>query len=241
MNLTSLRILLPALVLAAAIFVIFPGIDLAVAGLFYDGSGFPLREAGWVRFLHAYGEYPATLTGLAGLALWVVARTMRRVRILGLERRSWLFLFLVVFIGSGIVVNLLLKEHIGRARPAQIEEFGGNRTFTPAFMPSDQCERNCSFVSGHAANGFWFVALAFVLSPRLRTAALAFGLTVGFTAGLGRMAQGGHFLSDIIFAGFIMLIVASALHALMFRQTVDPDKGLPQDASGTLREGDDPT
>lgn len=216
MKLLSLRGLLPAFVLTAAAFLIFPQIDLTVAGIFYDGTGFPLRDAAWVRLLHAYGEYPATLLGLAGLALWLIARLTKRARVLGLERRAWLFLFLVLFLGSGIVVNGVLKEHVGRARPAQIEQFGGEHTFTPAFTPADQCASNCSFVSGHAANGFWFAAFAFVLPRRWRAAALALGLAVGGVIGLARMAQGGHFLSDVVFAGFIMLIVASALHALMF-------------------------
>ena len=43
---------------------------------------------------------------------------------------------------------------MGPARPKHIVAFGGSKLFTPALQPTDQCKRNCSFVSGEACSVF---------------------------------------------------------------------------------------
>jgi lipid A 4'-phosphatase len=93
-----------------------------------------------------------------------------------------------------------LKDYGGRARPAKIVPFGGSARFSPALLPSDQCASNCSFVSGHASAGFFFVSLGFLGGRAARLKWTLIGLALGSIAGLGRISQGGHFLSDIVFA-----------------------------------------
>ncbi|MDR0717023.1 MAG: phosphatase PAP2 family protein, partial [Azoarcus sp.] len=80
---------------------------------------------------------------------------------------------------------------------------GGNARFTPALQPTDQCGKNCSFVSGHASAGFFAVSLGFLGGASARRRWTLAGLALGGIAGLGRIAQGGHFLSDVVFAFFI--------------------------------------
>jgi len=115
-------------------------------------------------------------------------------------------LLVVLAIGPGLVVNGILKEHWGRARPRDVTEFGGDRRFTPAFVISDQCERNCSFTAGHPSAGFALAALGYAYASRRKrwqviAAATGFGLIVG----LARVAAGGHFLSDVLFSGVIVI------------------------------------
>ena len=75
-------------------------------------------------------------------------------------------------LGPGLVVNGILKEHWGRARPRDVTQFGGDRRFTPALVIADQCERNCSFSAGHPSAGFALAALAYAsISRRRRWAA----------------------------------------------------------------------
>ena len=108
-------------------------------------------------------------------------------------------------LGPGLLANTVFKDHWGRARPAQIEAFGGSHHFTPAPLPAAQCARNCSFVSGHAALGFSLVAFAFLLPPgRRRHRGIAAALGFGALVGLVRIAQGGHFLSDVVYAGLLV-------------------------------------
>jgi lipid A 4'-phosphatase len=105
----------------------------------------------------------------------------------------------------------------------QVEAFGGERQFTPAFVIADQCERNCSFVSSHAACGFYFMTLGFVCSGRrARRAWFTGGALAGGALGAGRILQGGHFLSDIVFAGFFVFVAGALLHYLMFRERYAP-------------------
>ena len=123
------------------------------------------------------------------------------------------YITLSLAIGPGLISNFALKDNMGRARPAQVVEFGGTHTFTPAWVPSDQCPKNCSFVSGHAAFGFFLVTFAFLMAPGYRRRAVfAATLAVAAAIGMARIGQGRHFLSDTIFAGFVNFAVAWALY-----------------------------
>jgi lipid A 4'-phosphatase len=201
-----------------ALLVAFPQVDLAIAGLFYDPfDGFYLREHPFVRFV--FNGVPwITRTVVVGLVLFLLGAwtIRRRHRFFSRQRRAALYLLLVMVIGPGLLVNTLFKDQWGRARPSQIEEFGGTRQFTRAAIPADQCEKNCSFVSGHASVGFFFLAFAFVW-PRRRVLWLAAGAGLGLGIGLVRMMQGGHFISDVIFCGIVVYLTARVLHALLFR------------------------
>ena len=197
---------------AAALFLLAPGVDLRVSGTFYvPGSGFPL--AGWppLRLLHhEIGWLAAGIAAVvagAGLWLFLFERPLWRF-----DRKALVFLVAATVIGPGLLANTVLKDHWGRARPAQIEAFGGARHFTPALLPTRECARNCSFVSGDAALGFALLGFAFLLpagAARRRGEAAALG--VGAAIGLGRIAQGAHFLSDVVFAGFLVYGVTAAL------------------------------
>ena len=192
--------------------------DLDVAGLFYDAfDGFYLRTNPFVRFVFE-GVPWITRTVVVGLLLFIVAAwTLWRSHDYCMRvRRAALYLLLVMVIGPGLLVNTVFKDQWGRARPSQVEQFGGTKLFTRAAIPTDQCQKNCSFVSGHASVGFFFLALAFVW-PRRRILWLAVGTGLGLGIGFIRMLQGGHFFSDVIFCGIVVYLTARVLHALMFR------------------------
>lgn len=210
-----LLLALPGLLLVAA-----PQLDLAVAGLFYDPfDGFFLRPLAIVRFVYSsvWWISAGVLVALLGflLASWTTHR--RREPVIR-QRRTALYLLLVMLLGPGLLVNGVFKDHWGRARPSQVAEFGGNKQFTRAAVPADQCAKNCSFVSGHASVGFYFLALAFAL-PRRRALWLTIGTVAGLGIGFVRIVQGGHFLSDVLFAGIVVYLTAWVLHALLFRES----------------------
>jgi lipid A 4'-phosphatase len=214
-------------VASLALFALFPRVDLAFTGLFYD-DGFHLARHPFALFLHRYAGYPGIALGLAGLSLWLVALLLRRRRLLGVQRGVGLFLGLALILGPGLVVNGLLKDHWGRARPAQIQEFGGERQFTPALVIAGECERNCAFTSGHAAIAFYLVALAFLLRGVWRHAVFSGAVLYGVAVGLVRIVQGGHFLSDVVFS-FIVVYLASAVLYWLF-------VGVRRDSSGVRRQ-----
>ena len=129
-----------------------------------------------------------------------------------------MFLLLALALGPGLTVNTIFKDHWGRARPTQITQFGGTQKFTPAFVPSDQCRRNCSFPAGDPALGFYLVSAAFLAGgASARRNAIIGAVAVGAGLGVVRLAQGGHFLSDIIASGFIVAAIAWGLDWLILR------------------------
>jgi lipid A 4'-phosphatase len=194
------------LAFSVALFLLFPGIDTGISAWFYDPqAGFSL--AGWppVRAIErsiVWAVWAVVLVA-AGSAAWLrlTGRPIWR-----LDRKVLIFIVAATAIGPGIIVNTMLKDHWGRARPYQIAEFGGAKAFTAAPLPADQCVRNCSFVSGHAAFGFSLVCFALLL-PAGRRRDIATGVAIGYGAlvGLARIAAGHHFLSDVVYAGLIVI------------------------------------
>lgn len=197
--------------LAAVLFLALPQLDIAASAMLADGAaGFPLAGALPVRIIRE--AFNLVFAGFCVVAAGGLAVTfLLRRRLFGLGANAWLYLIACAATGPGLVTNLLFKDHWGRARPAQIAEFGGDLDFTPALLLSDQCERNCSFVSGEASSIYlMFFALAMLFPSRQRRLVLA-GILAGSIAGLIRMMAGGHFLSDVVFAGIFMALVAQLL------------------------------
>lgn len=206
----------------AAVFIGFPGIDRWAANLFHEpGSGF--IHAGSLFSVIGYEAVIVMEWALyIGLALVVFIRLIPAARRFHARWAVIAYVVLSFGLGPGLVTNGILKSDLGRARPHQTVEFGGKAVFSPAFIPSDQCQRNCSFVSGHAAFAFALMTFVLLMTPgparrRATAAVLLFGVMVG----LGRMAQGAHWLSDVVFAGLINIAIAWLVyHAVFTRDQV---------------------
>jgi lipid A 4'-phosphatase len=127
-------------------------------------------------------------------------------------RQHAVFALLALALGPGLLVNTVLKDHWGRPRPAQIAQFGGSGSYVPALLPSRQCDHNCSFVSGHAAAGFFLITGAWIW-PRRKLQWRIAGIAAGSLIGLARIAQGGHFFSDVLGA----LVVVWLCDELLYR------------------------
>lgn len=220
--------------LLALVFSVFPAIDLWVASLFWrPEAGFWMGRGAYAQFWYQaipiVRNFLVIPIGVILLVLWGI----RRRPPLGIPPRALLLFLGTLALGSGLLVNEALKNHWDRARPREVERFGGEARFTPALVPADQCEDNCSFVSGHAS--FVFVGYAIALVARRRALAIGIVTLLGALAGLGRLMQGGHFVSDVAFAGVFMFGVAWALHRALFRGGAGPmEAGIPS-AAGSQR------
>jgi lipid A 4'-phosphatase len=208
----------------------WPELDLKVAYAFYeDAKGFTNHDLPVVTVVYhginwlARGAFLALACGLAGsLALKTYGKFNRAqtwplhpTRALRL-RQAMACALLSLVIGPGLLINLVLKENIGRARPTQVEAFGGSQKFSPALRQAHECERNCAFVSGHAAVGFWF-AMGYPISRRRHRVWLFAGAVAGFAVGLIRIVAGGHWFSDIAFAMTFTLIGIGFAYLLAYR------------------------
>lgn len=206
------RLLLAGALLLIA-FELLPTLDLVTSGWFWraDGSGFWLRDCAPAQLVYKGTRYITVLIVAGTLGLIVQGLLARDADARPRARRAALVL-LVLAIGPGLIVHSLLKDHWGRPRPAQIVDFGGSGHYVPPGVISDQCARNCSFVSGHASAGFMLAAGA-LLWRRQRRRWLAAGLVAGSLIGAVRIVQGGHFLSDVIGAGLVVLGTVLAVEA----------------------------
>jgi lipid A 4'-phosphatase len=213
-----MRFYFTAVLLAWAAYVLDPTLDLSVSGLFYrPETGFIYQDLAWVKFsygLFAWIQFPV----LAALVLGLVAGFFSAAW--AGRRMALAFLLCSLLLGPGLVVNEVLKNHTGRARPEQITEFGGTHRYTPPWQISDQCASNCSMSSGHAAMGFFPMALAWVIRRQRRFWMLA-GWVTGSLVGLGRILQGGHFLSDVWMSAAVVWLVCECLARLMLKRETD--------------------
>lgn len=193
---------------SSLLFLALPRIDLYVSGIFFQDH-FHLRREWWTMLMHESMGYFLALCMASVVGLYLCNKLSKQ-NLCGVDGKRVVYLFLVLFIGAGLIVNVMLKDNLGRARPRDVTEFGGTKLYTPPFVASNECDKNCSFSSGEAAGGFFTLALALALSRRraaLVTAAV-FGAFVSFC----RVASGAHFFSDTVVSFFVMLIVADVLY-----------------------------
>lgn len=205
-----------------ASFVVWPGIDIAVSSFFASEVGFYWRENWFLNALAKIAFWGARLMALffAVAGGWCL---LRKAKIAGLSAKGWGFLLLCLLIGPGLIANVVLKDNWGRARPRDVVVFGGEKPFTPATYISQACSRNCSFVSGDASFGFFLPSIAYLVPRRRKSIVFWSTMGIGSVFACARIVLGAHFLSDVVYALAIVLVVSAGLHALMFskRETAD--------------------
>ncbi len=190
-------------------------LDIYLESLFYkQGSGWYLKDYFLVQWLYDYGQYPGiicSVTGLVGLIFSFIIPRWRRYR------KVFAFLFLLMLIGSLLLVNFTFKDHWGRPRPREIVQFGGEYDFVEHWLMGPTGP-NSSFPSGHAAAAFYMIFPYFLLRDNRRKLAQFFlitGVGYGLLMGLGRMIQGGHFASDVIYSGGFMYLTGLVLYYIL--------------------------
>ncbi len=220
--------LLGALVVGLAFALLFhayPELDLAVSrSLYLPDHKFIGRSS--PAFSTARLFFNVLFYGVCALALIgsVMARFTGRVW-LNISADKWLYLAACILAGPLIIANLGFKDHWGRARPNTVIEFGGHKAFSPPLIKSGQCERHCSFVSGEASSIFVICFAAAFIFPSFAGNWVLAGIALGSAAGFVRMAQGAHFLSDVVFAGILMALTAATVQLLFSTLSGKTDTG----------------
>jgi membrane-associated PAP2 superfamily phosphatase len=216
--------LLPALMLAVGTLScwIFP-LDQLVAGHFYfSGDGNWVGDSiPVVRFLLQFGDYPSIVLGISALGVAVVCIGSRKHES---WRRAGLYLMISLVL-CHVLVNPILKKYYNRARPRETVLWGGQRPYTPVLALPRGDEKGRSFPSGHAAAGFSFAALYFAFRDRQRAlalAGLALGLAHGLLNGAGRISQGAHFPSDVLWSFGVVWFTCWALYRWWYRPSLTP-------------------
>lgn len=220
MNRTGLVIAFSLALLVGLVFGLHPVLDLQIAELFAHAGRqdftFGLRFSPAVMFLREGAMWlVAVIAAPAVVALAV--KLLRPQARLWISGRAILFLLSTLALAPGLVVNAGLKDHWSRSRPIDVAQFGGKEHFVPWWDPRGDCDQNCSFVSGDVAGAFWTLAPAALAPPAWRAAAYAGAIAFGsMVAGL-RILAGGHFFSDVFFAGFFTFLIVWLVYALIYR------------------------
>lgn len=205
------------------LFRFWPDLDIAVSQLFYDpASGFSLAGDtiwGGVVLLNKAASFAFVGLAIAGLGIALLPSSKVDV----FRLRYWMVVILIYVLGPGVVVNGILKRAFGRARPVQIEAFGGDGPFAAAWVVSDYCRSACSFVSAEVAAGsaltiglaigaIWFVGRP--IASLFRVTSLASVALLAVTA-VQRVGSGRHFLSDVLFAAILVLALGTAMGCML--------------------------
>ncbi len=222
--------LLISFILFVILFTYFPSIDLSFSRLFYNfDHGFISNNNFIIRLIQTFIIIAICVTTIVVVCevIFVNYKAFRRGEssfkhsLLNMYY-VLLYLSLVAVMGGIVLIHNVTKEVFHRARPFQIEEFGGAAEFSPAWIISDQCSEDCSFVSGHAAKGFALYSLGFLSIGRRRKWLFITATFIGLSFGILRIATGKHFLSDIVFSGFIMFFISWLLHRLILEKQIYP-------------------
>ena len=206
-----------AFALCSVVFYSFPSLDLWLSGIFYD-------EAWWIHSypyfyqLFKFTDEYVVFLGLAPFALIGLAPEKH----ISYNKLRYAIFYLVFSLSLHIFFNDLLKIIFGRVRPEYIFEFGGELAFSSAFEVVRICSHNCSFPSGHALAAS--AVLAFLWNYQGPKGFRFVLFVVAITTILSRVAQGRHFVSDVLTSYFlahiyyfVLLYVAEKKHFLSIK------------------------
>ena len=189
------------LIFGTALF-LFSDLDLTISGALYDSDNrsWYLSEHPLIHTSYIYGPYLSSLLAFAALVHLLASYMLPRY----LPKRAVsAFILLSLLVGPIVLVNGVIKESWRRPRPRNITEFHGVHEFKKVLVINQTDFNGKSFPSGHASSGFILVVLYFLLKrkrPKLAMASLLFSLLLGTWLGFVRIAGGGHFASDILWA-----------------------------------------
>jgi lipid A 4'-phosphatase len=194
----------------------WPSVDLQVSAYFLQTALFRTHDWWWVRCINEYT--PAAFRTLAVVCLFAWMGLALRAR----TKPMWTawaarvaFVGLALWAGPGLLVSAS-KEVTLRARPAQVQEFGGPWIFTPALQRGGMCnDSNCAFPSGHTSDGV-FLASLMLLFPHRRKTWACVGMVSGVVVGFARVSVGAHWLSDALWAFPITLLATAITYRVMW-------------------------
>ena len=199
-----------------AVIAVSPFVDLWVSNLFFANGDFFLKDNMLFMILHKGIPELLVFSAFMVFVLWFVGCRRDKNWIWGIDTKIMAFVSGSMFLAPLLIVNGVFKSFWGRARPFDIVEFGGDKLFTPPMIISNQCNLDCSFMSGHTSVGFWVLCLAFLAPQHYRKKAIIGVVLFGVLVAFARVAQGNHFLSDVLFSAVVTSSVVIWLHYKIF-------------------------
>jgi membrane-associated PAP2 superfamily phosphatase len=221
MNRTGLIVALSLAAVVGLVFGLYPELDLRISRVFYEVADvshnmFAWRLSSSLMLARDIGLWVGTVLVAPAVVALLIKLILPRRKLL-LSGRAVLFLIVTLALGPGVLVNGVLKEHWGRSRPIDVAQFGGTEHFVTWWDPRGDCPGNCGFVSGDVAGAFWTIAPAALAPPAWRALAYGAALTLGAGMAAVRVMAGGHFLTDVVFAGIFTFLIIWIAYGLIYR------------------------
>ena len=218
------------LLLALLLLVVFEStlLDVRIENAFFDpvAKEFPLRDDWFFEtVVHDVGRVPVILVGVglfAGFLLSFRRAGPRRERSARSEpwRRRLLYGALCVALAPLAVAGI--KANSAIHCPRTLELYGGRQPYIRLLDPVPEgAERGHCWPGGHSSGGFALMSLYFVFrgrKPRVAQIWLVGGFAYGLALGMGRVVQGAHFVSHMLWAALVCWTVALLLYELLLRR-----------------------
>jgi lipid A 4'-phosphatase len=221
MNRTGLIVALSLAAVVGLAFGFYPELDLRISRVFYEVADANHNMFAWrldppLMLARNVGLWVGTVLVAPAVVALLIKLILPRRKLL-LSGRAILFLIVTLALGPGVLVNGVLKEHWGRSRPIDVAQFGGTEHFVAWWDPRGDCPANCGFVSGDVAGAFWTIAPAALAPPAWRALSLGASLALGAGMATMRVMAGGHFLTDVVFAGIFTFLIIWIAYGLIYR------------------------
>lgn len=199
---------------------LFRDIDLSLSRRFYNDGQFVWQDNAVAKVMGK--GIPEVLVGIAVVIflVWLTGK-FRHKDYLGINTKVMLLTSGTMFLGPILIVNGIFKSFWGRARPRDVVQFGGDKLFTPPLEISDQCQWDCSFMSGHTAVAFWTLSLALLAPRKYRSLAISVVLVFGTAMAVVRIGQGAHFFSDVLFSALVNIALVLWVYKRLFEKPAE--------------------
>ena len=206
--------------LAFALFMmlIYPTFDLDfhLSNLFFDAQqqrftlrGHPILNV----WLHTGIKWVMVCVALVSLALAISAHWLVKLK----PYQSALFWIFIGMVLSTSAVAILKHDSM-HACPWDLTIYGGDSPFFDLFKnpPAGTKSGGC-FPAGHPSGGFALMAFYFAFRQyraRFAGAMLWLGILMGLAMGLVQIIRGAHFLSHVLWSGWVVWLTLLLLYGL---------------------------
>lgn len=191
-------------------------LDTRIADLFYDAQlhRFTLKNDPFLAvWMHVRLKWLMVVIAVASLVLALLGYKLSSLQE---YRKSLLWVFAGMLVSTMAVS--IFKHYSVHGCPWDIALYGGTLPLLDLFTaPPAGTEAGHCFPAGHPSGGFALMAFYFAFmhsKPRFSVLMLWIGLFMGLLMGLVQMLRGAHFLSHVLWSGWIVWMVLLALYWL---------------------------
>lgn len=213
-----LKHIVPALVFIPLMLLAYPHthFDTGISDLFFSTQlhRFTLKNDPFLTvWMHVRLKWLMVAIALSSLVLALLSYRLSSLKAYRLPL-LWVFAGMVV---STTAVSVF-KHYSLHGCPWDITLYGGSLPLLDLFTsPPAGTEAGRCFPAGHPSGGFALMAFYFAFmhsKPRFSVLMLWIGLLMGLLMGLVQMMRGAHFLSHVLWSGWLVWMVLLALYWL---------------------------